>query len=185
MYSPRRGRKHPARFKDDDAIVAESIAQYLSTIGYDTAWTADPEQALDIIAQSQREGSDLPHDFAVMIVDVSMPQMGGLELIKRVKESNPGIVPILITGYGTIETAVRAIRHGAIDYLTKPLVDDELRIAVEKAVRQHALIAENVNLRRQLDRRYGLDNIVGDDGRHASRGSPACNRCKRLRFRRR
>ncbi len=150
---------------DDDAIVAESVAQYLSTIGYDSAWTASAEQALDRIAQSQREGSDMPRGFAVMVVDVSMPEMSGLELIKRVRESNPDIVPVLITGYGTIETAVKAIRHGAIDYLTKPLVDDELRIAVEKAVRQHALIAENVHLRQQLDRRYGLDNIVGDDGR--------------------
>jgi DNA-binding NtrC family response regulator len=94
-----------------------------------------------------------------------MPGMSGLELVRRVKEGHPAIVPIVITGYGTIEAAVRAVRLGAIDYLTKPLVDDELRIAVEKAVRQHALIAENANLRQQLDHRYAVDNIIGDDPR--------------------
>jgi DNA-binding NtrC family response regulator len=149
---------------DDDAIVAESIAQYLTSLGYRTAWCSSAEQALDRIEQAQRRQPGEP-PFTVMVVDVSMPGISGLDLIKRVRDQHPDIVPIVITGYGTIEAAVKAIRNGAIDYLTKPLVDDELRIAVEKAVRQQALIAENVSLRRQLDRRYALDNIVGDDAR--------------------
>lgn len=145
---------------DDDALVAESIAQYLATLGYHTAWASSGEQALDRIADAK------PIDaFAVMISDVSMPGMGGLELVSRVKEKHAAIVPIVITGYGTIEAAVRAVRLGAIDYLTKPLVDDELRIAVEKAVRQHALLSENASLRQQLDHRYAIDNIIGDDPR--------------------
>ncbi len=145
---------------DDDELVSTSIAEYLATLGYHTAWACSGEQALDRIADRK------PNDaFAVMISDVSMPGIGGLELVRRVKEKHSAIVPIVITGYGTIEAAVRAVRLGAIDYLTKPLVDDELRIAVEKAVRQHALLAENANLRQQLDHRYAIDNIIGDDPR--------------------
>jgi DNA-binding NtrC family response regulator len=153
---------------DDDAIVAESIAHYLATVGYDTAFVTNGDLALDALnAAEQGEDSTgkLPRPFVVMIVDMSMPGMNGLELIKRTRETFPNVVPIVITGYGTIEAAVKAIRHGAIDYLTKPLVDDELRIAVEKAVRQQALLAENTILRRQLDQRYGLDNIIGSDER--------------------
>lgn len=149
---------------DDDALVAESIAQYLASIGYHTQWSSSAEAALDRIAGASAD-AEQGDGFAVMISDVSMPGMGGLELVRRVKDKHPAIVPIVITGYGTIEAAVRAIRLGAIDYLTKPLVDDELRIAVEKAVRQHALLAENRTLRQQLDHRYAIDNIIGDDAR--------------------
>ena len=157
---------------DDDPVVAESIAQYLSHVGYDAEFVTTPEQALAAIDDAERRGGGgaggkdkLPHPFSVLVTDVAMPGMSGLELLKEVRDRHPDIVPIVITGYGTIEAAVKAIRHGAIDYLTKPLVDDELRIAVEKAVRQQALLAENRSLRRQLDQRYGLDNIIGTDPR--------------------
>ena len=153
---------------DDDAIVAQSIAEYLQHVGYQADCAGNGAEALRKIADAERASSapaTVPHPFVVLVVDMSMPDMSGLELIKKVKQNHPDIVPIVITGYGTIEAAVKAIRHGAIDYLTKPLVDDELRIAVEKAVRQQALLAENVSLRRQLDQRYGLDNIIGSDPR--------------------
>ena len=147
---------------DDDAIVAESIAQYLTSNGYVTHWTHSADEALERI---MRDSSDEHPAITVLICDVSMPGMGGMELVRRAKEKSPEIAAIVITGYGTIEAAVRAVRMGAIDYLTKPLVDDELRIAVEKAVRQHALLSENSRLRKQLDRRWGLENIIGDDPR--------------------
>jgi len=155
---------------DDDAIVAESIAQYLAQAGYDTAWATGGQQALQVMEDAERvvsrpNGPSMPQGFAVVIVDMAMPEMSGLELIKIVRQRHPEVVPIVITGYGTIEAAVKAIRNGAMDYLTKPLVDDELRVAVEKAVRQQALLAENTNLRRQLEQRDGLDNIIGSDPR--------------------
>ena len=82
-----------------------------------------------------------PRPFGVLVTDLALPDHSGLDLIKRLRKSRPDLVPIVITGYGTIETAVQSIRLGAIDYLTKPIVDDELRLAVEKAVSQHALIS--------------------------------------------
>jgi len=156
---------------DDDPIVAESIAQYLGEVGYDTVWATGGEQALRTLEDAERAtipttgGPSSPQPFSVLIADMAMPGMNGLDLIKAVRQKHPDIVPIIITGYGTIEAAVKSIRYGAIDYLTKPLVDEELRMAVEKAVRQQALLAENVILRRQLDQRYGLDNIIGSDPR--------------------
>jgi DNA-binding NtrC family response regulator len=72
-------------------------------------------------------------------------------------------VVIAITGYGTIESAVRAIKQGAHDYLTKPIVDDELRLAVERALRQQSLMSENEDLRSQLEQKYSIENIISHD----------------------
>ncbi|HRQ75431.1 MAG TPA: sigma-54 dependent transcriptional regulator [Phycisphaerales bacterium] len=146
---------------DDDHIVAQSIAEYLAETGYDSAAAMNGEDALRALETAEKDD----HPFDVLITDMSMPDMNGLDLIRAARGASPGIVPIAITGYGTIETAVKAIRLGAIDYLTKPLVDEELRIAVEKAVRQHALLQENTTLRRKLDERAGLENIIGVDQR--------------------
>ncbi len=152
---------------DDDRIVASSIAELLAADGFQAATASSAEGALAAIqaAGASGAGGKPPRHFAVLVVDMSMPGTSGLELIRSVKEQHPDIVPLAITGYPTIEMAVQAIRSGAVDYLTKPLVDDELRIAVEKAVRQQVLLAENVNLKRQLNQRYGLDNIIGADPR--------------------
>ncbi|MHC5022651.1 MAG: sigma-54-dependent transcriptional regulator [Planctomycetota bacterium] len=152
---------------DDDPIVAYSISEYLTGVGYDTTTAGDGREALDAIedAEAGTAGEHAQPSFAVIVVDMSMPGMSGVELLRAVRGEHPDVVPVVITGYGTIEAAVKAIRLGAVDYLTKPLVDDELRIAVEKAVQQHALMAENTSLRRQLDQRWGLENIIGADSR--------------------
>jgi DNA-binding NtrC family response regulator len=157
---------------DDDAIVAESIASLLARCGYGSTFATSGEQAIQLVEDSYRVvqpksggSARAPQPIAVVIADMAMPGMSGLDLIRKMRQSHPEVVPIVITGYGTIEAAVKSIRHGAIDYLTKPVVDDELRIAVEKAVRQHALLAENLSLRHQLEERYGLDNIIGSDAR--------------------
>ena len=151
---------------DDDPIVAEAIGVYLADVGYPIATAHSGVQALQILQDAQ-SGVDASASapIAVAVIDMTMPGMDGLELIKFMHVDYPDVVIVAITGYGTIEAAVRAIRAGALDYLTKPLVDEELHVAVEKAVQQQALLAENTNLRQQLDQRYGLDSIVGADSR--------------------
>jgi DNA-binding NtrC family response regulator len=99
----------------------------------------------------------------VIITDVNMSEGNGFDLLRLVKERYPETVVIMITGYGTIDSAVEAIKMGAYDYLTKPIIDDEIRLVVERAVKQQTLIRENQALRKQLDMRYSLDNIVGHD----------------------
>ncbi|MHC4219601.1 MAG: sigma-54-dependent transcriptional regulator, partial [Planctomycetota bacterium] len=148
---------------DDDRIVAASIADLLARDGYRTSTAASGEEALITIEKAHT--GTAPKPFAVAIVDMSLPGMSGLELIKALRQDHQDIVALAITGYPRVEAAVAAIRTGAMDYLSKPVVDDELRIAVEKAIRQQALLAENTNLRAQLDQRYGLDNIIGSDPR--------------------
>jgi DNA-binding NtrC family response regulator len=151
---------------DDDPIVADSIAEFLSELGYEAITANSGPEAMCALEDAERAAGGVPpRPISVMITDMSMPGMDGLELIRTVRDRRPDLVPVVITGYGTIEAAVKSIRHGAIDYLTKPMVDDELRIAVEKAIQQHTLIAENANLRSQLEQRYGLSNIVGADPR--------------------
>jgi DNA-binding NtrC family response regulator len=148
---------------DEDRIVAESIAELLNRDAYVARIARSGEEALEFLAASRQGGT--PEHWGLAIIDMSLPGMSGLELIKTLQREQPDIVTLAITGYPTVEAAVQVIRSGAMDYLTKPMVDDELRIAVEKAIRQQALLAENTILRKQLDQRYGLDNIIGSDPR--------------------
>ena len=155
----------PARvlIVDDDRIVADSIAECLRDDGFDTLITLTAEDALEAIesaASSQNQAN-----FATAIIDMSLPGMSGLELIQSLRERKHDVIPLAITGYGTIASAVETVRNGAIDYLIKPLVDEELMIAIQRAIRQHTLVAENNTLRNQLENRFGLDNIVGNDPR--------------------
>jgi len=101
--------------------------------------------------------------FHLLISDINMPGINGMELLRTVRSKYPETVVIMITGYGTIESAVEAIKMGACDYLTKPIVDDEIRIVIERAMRQQLLIRENRTLRRQLQTQYGLENVIGQD----------------------
>jgi DNA-binding NtrC family response regulator len=168
------------RFKvlivDDDPIVADSLAEFLKREGYEPFTAGNGEEALAALAaaeaqpaaNTQRSASAQaagPQPFALLITDVSMPGMGGMELLRKLAKDHPGTVPLVITGYGTIESAVQALRLGAADYLTKPVIEDELRIALERALRQHTLLRENQALKEQLDTRFGLDNIVGSEER--------------------
>ncbi|HYD00497.1 MAG TPA: sigma 54-interacting transcriptional regulator, partial [Phycisphaerales bacterium] len=154
---------------DDDPIVAESLAEFLAAENFRAATASSGLEALDAIAKaetgSEGQAPGKPDPFAVAIVDVAMPQMNGMELLKKLGAEHPGTSVLMLTGYGTIESAVQAVRLGAADYLTKPVVDDELRIALERALRQQALQAENRSLKQQLESRYGLENIVGGDPR--------------------
>ncbi|HVU62354.1 MAG TPA: sigma-54 dependent transcriptional regulator [Phycisphaerales bacterium] len=153
---------HTARILivDDDPIAAESIADFLSEEGHRATFVLSAEEALDSLAKS---GATEPVD--VLVSDVSMPGIDGAELLRRVTREHPGTAVIMLTGYGTIESAVEAVRLGAVDYLTKPVVDAELRLALERALRQRRLMAENARLKSRLEDRFGMDKIVGSDPR--------------------
>ncbi len=154
---------------DDDPIVAESLGDFLQAEGYSTATAASAEEALSSLAAAEQQQvapagpSMIP--FSLVVSDVAMPGIDGLELLRRIGKHHPGTAVVMLTGYGTIESAVQAVRLGAADYLTKPVVDDELRMALERALRQQALLAENKALKQQLDVRFGMDSIVGSDAR--------------------
>jgi len=143
---------------DDDPIVAESLADILRADGHATATAGDGYEALALIDQVQDK-------FNLLITDLNMPRCDGMELLKKLRSRGSDIVPIVTTGFGKIGTAVNAIKLGAADYLTKPIADDELRLAVSKAANQQALLAENHVLKDQLAQRFGVANLVGSDYR--------------------
>jgi DNA-binding NtrC family response regulator len=151
---------------DDDPIVADSLSEFLAAEGYRTSTAYNADEARRALADAARgDTAHPPHPFAVVISDVALPDESGMELLRQGAAQHPETAFIMLTGYGHVEGAVESIRLGAVDYLTKPVVDEELRLALERALRQQALKAENCRLRHQLEERYGLDNIIGGDAR--------------------
>jgi len=151
--------KPKALIVDDDPIIAESLAQFLKTDGIDSSIAHDGIEALELLEHG--------HDqrYGLVITDMNMPRCDGIQLLKKIRKLYPDLSVIVITGYAKIQTAVDSIKLGAVDYLTKPIIDSELRISIDKALQHHVLLAENKSLRDQLAQRYGMGNIIGTDFR--------------------
>ena len=143
---------------DDDQIILDSLGEFLRAEGYDVVSCESVSQAFKALEAGR---------FNLVISDVTMPAGSGLDLLRYVRKHHGELVVILITGYGTIETAVAAIKQGAYDYLTKPIIDDDVRMCVQRAMQQQCLIGENRQLREQLATRYRFDNILGTDHKMA------------------
>ena len=141
---------------DDDRIILDSIGEFLRLEGFEVVSAASFPQA---VGAMEKQSIDL------VITDVNMPGGNGFELLHVLRKRFPDTVVMMMTGYGTIESAVESIKMGAFDYLTKPIVDDELKVCVERAVAQQAIIRENRVLKEQLDQRYGFDAVIGHDHR--------------------
>jgi DNA-binding NtrC family response regulator len=139
---------------DDDKIILDSLCEFLSLEGFKTKG-AETLKAASAELEKQNYG--------LVITDINLPDGDGFELLDAVAKNFPQTVVIAITGYGSIEGAVKAIRRGAYEYLTKPIVDDELRLVVERAIKQQSLMSENENLRLQLEQKYSLENIISHD----------------------
>lgn len=134
----------------------QSLSQFLRREGYEVRTT---DRAEDALALLETQG------FELLLADINIPGIKPSDFLRDLRRKHPQVVVIVITGYGSIEGAVEATKMGAFDYLTKPIVDDEIRVVVEKAIRQQSLLFENQSLRQQLDLRFGLENIVGHDYR--------------------
>ncbi|HEX4054815.1 MAG TPA: sigma-54 dependent transcriptional regulator [Tepidisphaeraceae bacterium] len=154
MLQPNTPHKPRILILDEDRIILQSLSQFLSREGYDVRTYDVPDEGLTVLESGQIE---------VLLADTNMPGLKAAEFLRDVRRRAPQVVTIVITGYGSIEGAVEATKMGAFDYLTKPIVDDEIRVVVEKAVRQQSLMFENQTLRQQLDLRFGFENIVGHD----------------------
>jgi DNA-binding NtrC family response regulator len=139
---------------DDDQIIRDSLCEFLRLEGFEAKGAQSFHQALTELEKQS---------YHLVFTDVNMPEIDGFELLRVIRKRYPNLVTIIITGYGTIESAVEAIKMGAYDYLTKPIVDDEIRILAKRALEQQALIQENRNLKEQLRSQFGLENIIGHD----------------------
>jgi DNA-binding NtrC family response regulator len=154
MIQPNPEHKPRLLILDEDRIILQSLSQFLRREGYEVKTTDRAADALSQLESTQ---------FELLLADINMPGIDPAEFLRDVRRRFPHVVVIVITSYGSIEGAVEATKMGAFEYLTKPIVDDEIRVVVEKAVRQQSLLFENQTLRQQLDLRFGLENIVGHD----------------------
>ena len=137
---------------DDEDIVIRSCRRVLG----------DGEFEVDAVQsgiEALRRIEDKPVD--VVILDIMMPKMDGIEVLQRVKEGHPDIEVIMITGLSQVETAVKSMKLGAFDYLTKPFDPDELKLVVERALERRRLLQENLNLKTEVSSKYRFENVVG------------------------
>lgn len=137
---------------DDEEIIRDSLSFVLSKEGYDVESASNGREALEKILAN-------PPD--VVITDIEMPEMKGMELLDKVSQVSPQTFVIIITAYGSIETAIQALRKGAADYILKPLEFDELILRLRRLIEFRRLALENQILRQEISREYDFHNIVG------------------------
>lgn len=137
---------------DDDKNTRDGLSLALDR-HYRVLTAESGERALALLAVNP--------DVDILLSDMRMPGMGGLELLKTVRAKHPSVTCILLTAYGTVDTAVDAMRHGAYNFLTKPVSLDQLDLMLDKALKDRALERRVRSLESQLDERFGLENIVG------------------------
>ncbi len=137
---------------DDDPVTVNLLREVLSKEGYDVATALSGEEAV-------AQGSDKIFD--LVITDVRMGDKGGMEVLKSFKKIAPETAVIMITAFGSIETAIEAIREGAFDYISKPFKLEEIKFTVQRALEQKRLFKENRFYRRELLSQYQLKNVIG------------------------
>ena len=149
--------KEPARGRlvvvDDEKNAADALGALLRDDGYQVSVAYDAETALKVL---EVEEPDL------VLTDLRLPGMDGIELLGRIRQMHPATMVVVMTAYGTVKNAVRAMKLGAEDYLAKPVDVEELELVVERALERRSLLAEAGVLRQRLEQKYRFDNLVGE-----------------------
>ncbi|MFQ5869072.1 MAG: sigma-54-dependent transcriptional regulator [Candidatus Zixiibacteriota bacterium] len=139
---------------DDQESQREMLGGHLKNKGYAVTTAESGESALEICEKNF---------FEVALLDLKMPGLSGLDLLNRLKEINPDTISIIITAYGSIESAVEALKSGAFDYITKPINNlEEVDLIIEKALETHSLLRENRALKEELEKFAGKLEIIGE-----------------------
>ena len=139
-------------FVDDEREMLSTVEGYLSGSGYAVTTTDNGRTAIELA-----EGND----FDVVITDLNMPELSGLELLKAIKEIRSDTEVIIVTGYGSIESAIKALKWGGYDYLQKPINMERLKILIDRILEKKRLKEENLQLKYKLKGRYRYDEIIG------------------------
>ncbi len=137
---------------DDEQIIRESLSFILKKEAYDVEEAANGKEAL-----VKHESNP----FDIIITDIEMPEMKGVELLRQIRQRTPQALVVIVTAFGSVETAVQALREGAADYILKPINFDDLLYRVKKLCDYHSLIIENALLRQELQRTYDFEQIIG------------------------
>ncbi|HID10887.1 MAG TPA: sigma-54-dependent Fis family transcriptional regulator [Candidatus Latescibacteria bacterium] len=137
---------------DDDRVARVPLRDDIREAGYEVDETGSAEEALDLLEK---------REYDVVVTDLRMPGMDGIELLELVKSRRPDAEVIVITAYGTVQTAVRAMKLGAYEYLTKPFDNEELLLILDRLRELRTVRAENIQLKRQLSDRYRFEHMIG------------------------
>lgn len=137
---------------DDELIMRESLAGWLERDGHEISTAPSGEEALEILKEAR---------FDILLVDIKMEGISGLEVLKHVKENDPDVAVVMITAYGSISTAIDAMKNGAYDYLLKPFDPNELGVLIEKIIRHQAQAMENLYLKEQYKERTRFESMIG------------------------
>jgi two-component system NtrC family response regulator len=138
---------------EDEELMRELLTKILADENYRLYQASNGEEALKLL---QEQPIDL------VLTDLRMKGMNGLQLLSQVRSLDPEIVVVVMTAYASVETAVEAMRKGAYDYITKPFINEEIRVMLRRALNQRHLSRENRHLKRELRERYRFENIVGN-----------------------
>ena len=136
---------------DDEDIVRESLRDWLENVGYKVIIAGSGEEALRIVKQRK---------IKIMLADLVMPGIDGIELMKEARKIVPTISTVIITAYGSVQTAISAIREGAHDYIEKPFCPEKVELLIKNLVEHQNLIEENISLRRKIEDRYHFEGII-------------------------
>jgi DNA-binding NtrC family response regulator len=139
-------------FVDDDSAIRNIVDKYLSRAGYNVFLADSGVEALKLLKDKK---------FDIVFTDFKMPGIDGIELLARIKEYSPEIEVIIVTGHGTLESAVKAMKTGSYDYLQKPFKLDLLKIIINRIVEEKKIKQENVLLKKRIKERHKYDEMVG------------------------
>ena len=137
---------------DDEEIMRNGLCEPLAALGFDVRGAASAEEALKLFEEREAH---------IVITDLRLPGMSGMQLLSRVLDKKPATAMLVMTAFGSVETAVDAMKKGAFDYITKPFSFDEIQIMIEKMSEKLDLVIENEKLKTELKGKYRLSNIIG------------------------
>ena len=137
---------------DDELIVRESLLGWLRKTGYEVAGAQDGRKAMEMLSKK---------DYDLVFLDIKMPEIGGIEVLEHIKDNYPHTMVVMITAFGSVETAVEAMKRGANDYLMKPFEPEQLALLVEKLLQQKKIIDENIFLREHVATKMRCEDLIG------------------------
>lgn len=139
---------------DDDQHLLQSMGEWLNECGFNTTTRSNVADSKTVLEEQK---------FDLALIDIRLGPEDGFDLLSHCKTHYPNTTVILMTGYASIDTGIEALRAGAFDLVTKPLIDEELLMSIRRALSQKEVLEENMRLKTQLDRRFGMENIIGND----------------------
>jgi len=137
---------------DDEEMILDLLEETFRKRGYGVETAVNGREALKNIKEEK---------YDLLVTDLRLPDISGMEILSRVKGKHPELGIIMITAYGSIKNAVKAMKKGAFDYITKPFDLDEMELVVDKFFEYKTLVDENKYLRSEVDKKFGFENIVG------------------------